>query len=67
MHNRNNSYTVFTSDLSSEIALKMDTNEFLEYGKKTIEFIANYRQDLPNMSVISEMEPGYLAKALPGN
>lgn len=45
----------------------MDTNEFLEYGKKTIEFIANYRQDLPNMSVISQMEPGYLVKALPGN
>lgn len=45
----------------------MDKDEFNEFGKKTVDFIVDYRENIKTTPVISTMEPGYLAKVLPGN
>lgn len=45
----------------------MDANEFRKIGQETIEWIADYKENTKNYSVISKAAPGYLALELPGN
>lgn len=46
---------------------KMDAAEFREFGKKTIDWIVDYKENLKDISPITKTEPGYLAEELPGN
>lgn len=43
----------------------MDTSEFTDFAKATIDFVADYFTNLRNRSVLPDVEPGYLIKALP--
>jgi len=43
----------------------MDTNEFIDFAKATVDFIADYSENLRSRSVLPDVEPGYLIKALP--
>lgn len=45
----------------------MDAKEFVEFGKKTIEWIAHYKENIKDYPVISKEPPGYLALELPSN
>lgn len=45
----------------------MDANEFREIGQKTIDWIANYKEGIRDLPVISQEAPGYLADVLPSN
>lgn len=45
----------------------MDADEFREIGKKTIDWIANYKEGIQEYPVISQEVPGYLAAVLPSN
>lgn len=45
----------------------MDSADFREYGKKTIDYIINYKENTAKYPVLPHTEPGYLAEALPGN
>lgn len=43
----------------------MDTPEFVEFAKATIDFVADYNLTLRNRNVLPDVEPGYLQKLLP--
>lgn len=43
----------------------MDTTEFVEFAKATIDFVADYTETLRNRNVLPDVEPGYLSKVLP--
>lgn len=43
----------------------MDVEEFREFGKAAIDFIADYTENLRDRNVLPEVEPGYLSKLLP--
>ncbi|EFN80849.1 aromatic-L-amino-acid decarboxylase [Harpegnathos saltator] len=43
----------------------MDTEEFVEFAKKTIDFVADYNKNLASRDVLPSVEPGYLSKLLP--
>lgn len=43
----------------------MDTSEFVEFAKATIDFVANYNTTLRNRNVLPDVEPGYLSQLLP--
>lgn len=44
----------------------MDSAEFREFGRRTIEWIAEYKENIKKYPVISEAPPGFLADVLPG-
>lgn len=43
----------------------MDTPEFVEFAKTTIDFVADYTKSLRNRDVLPSVEPGYLSELLP--
>ncbi|XP_014477245.1 PREDICTED: aromatic-L-amino-acid decarboxylase-like [Dinoponera quadriceps] len=43
----------------------MDTSEFVEFAKTTIDFVADYNRNLRDRDVLPSVEPGYLSKLLP--
>ncbi|XP_039302793.1 aromatic-L-amino-acid decarboxylase-like [Solenopsis invicta] len=43
----------------------MDTSEFVEFAKATIDYVADYTETLRNKNVLPDVEPGYLSKLLP--
>ncbi|KAL6261071.1 hypothetical protein P5V15_008599 [Pogonomyrmex californicus] len=43
----------------------MDTPEFVEFAKATINYVANYTETLRNRNVLPDVEPDYLSKLLP--
>lgn len=43
----------------------MDTPEFVEFAKATIDYVADYTESLRDRNVLSDVEPGYLSKLLP--
>lgn len=43
----------------------MDTEEFIDFGKAAIDFIANYTESLRNKNVLPDVDPGYLSQFLP--
>ncbi|KAK2584770.1 hypothetical protein KPH14_007094 [Odynerus spinipes] len=43
----------------------MDSKDFLDFGKATLDFIANYMENLRDRPVLPDVEPGYLNKMLP--
>lgn len=43
----------------------METKDFIDFGKAAIELIANYTENLREMNVLPNVEPGYLNKLLP--
>lgn len=45
--------------------MDMDTQEFTEFAKTTIDFVADYYNSLRNRDVLPNVEPGYLSKLLP--
>ncbi|KAG9428127.1 alpha-methyldopa hypersensitive protein isoform X1 [Apis mellifera carnica] len=59
IHIRNNCYN---QKLSFSI---METKDFIDFGKAAIELIANYTENLREMNVLPNVEPGYLSKLLP--
>lgn len=45
--------------------MDMDTSEFMEFAKATIDFAVNYNNSLKSRQVLPDVEPGYLIKLLP--
>ena len=45
----------------------MDADEFREFGKMVIEWIANYKENIQDYLPISTAAPGYLAEEIDGN
>lgn len=43
----------------------MDTPEFVEFAKATIDYAANYTENLRNRNVLPDVKPGYLSELLP--
>lgn len=43
----------------------MDTSEFVEFAKATIDYVADYNETLRSRTVLPDVEPGYLIKLLP--
>ncbi|XP_066930390.1 aromatic-L-amino-acid decarboxylase-like [Clytia hemisphaerica] len=44
----------------------INTNDdFRKFGKKMVDLIADYHENVPNMPVLPDVKPGYLAKLLP--
>jgi len=43
----------------------MDTSEFINFAKATVDFIADYTDNLRSRNVLPNVEPGYLIEALP--
>ncbi|XP_020277800.1 aromatic-L-amino-acid decarboxylase-like [Pseudomyrmex gracilis] len=43
----------------------MDTAEFVEFAKASIDFVANYLETLRDRNVLPNVQPGYLSKLLP--
>jgi len=43
----------------------MDTPEFVEFAKATIDYVADYTESLKSRNVLPDVEPGYLSKLLP--
>ncbi|XP_011693364.1 PREDICTED: aromatic-L-amino-acid decarboxylase-like isoform X2 [Wasmannia auropunctata] len=43
----------------------MDTSEFVEFAKATIDYVADYTETLRSRNVLPNVEPGYLSKLLP--
>ncbi|KAG7208395.1 hypothetical protein KM043_014627 [Ampulex compressa] len=43
----------------------MDSEEFREFGKAAIDFVANYTDGLRDRNVLPDVEPGYLSQLLP--
>ncbi|XP_011859697.1 PREDICTED: aromatic-L-amino-acid decarboxylase-like [Vollenhovia emeryi] len=43
----------------------MDTLEFVEFAKATIDYVADYTESLRDRNVLPDVEPGYLSKLLP--
>lgn len=43
----------------------MDTDEFREFGKAAVDYLANYTDTLRDRPVIPSVEPGYLARLVP--
>nr|BDD85276.1 alpha methyl dopa resistant protein 1 [Ischnura senegalensis] len=43
----------------------MDANEFREFGKATIDYIADYLENIRDRPVLPGVEPGYMRKLLP--
>jgi len=43
----------------------MDTSEFVEFAKATIDYVANYTETLRSRNVLPDIEPDYLSKCLP--
>lgn len=41
------------------------TDDFRKYGKKMVDLIADYHDNIRNLHVVPEIEPGYLSKILP--
>lgn len=44
----------------------MDNKDFIDFGKTTIDFIANYIKTLKDRPVLPNVEPGYLSQMIPG-
>ena len=50
----------------SRVRPTIDTNDdFRKFGKKMVDLIADYNENVPNMPVLPDVKPGYLAKLLP--
>lgn len=43
----------------------MNDKEFREFGKATIDYIANYNENLRDREVLPSVKPGYLCDLLP--
>nr|XP_023018452.1 aromatic-L-amino-acid decarboxylase-like [Leptinotarsa decemlineata] len=43
----------------------MNIEEFREFGKASVDYIADYLENIRNMNVLSSVEPGYLSNELP--
>ncbi|KYN00781.1 Aromatic-L-amino-acid decarboxylase [Cyphomyrmex costatus] len=43
----------------------MDSAEFVEFAKATIDYVANYTDTVRSRNVLPDVEPGYLSKLLP--
>ncbi|XP_029157537.1 aromatic-L-amino-acid decarboxylase-like [Nylanderia fulva] len=43
----------------------MNSSEFVEFGKATIDFVVDYYKTLRNRNVLPDVEPGYLSRLLP--
>lgn len=43
----------------------MDTSEFVEFAKTTIDYVADYTETLRSRNVLPDVVPGYLSKLLP--
>ncbi|XP_018373394.1 PREDICTED: aromatic-L-amino-acid decarboxylase-like [Trachymyrmex cornetzi] len=43
----------------------MDTSEFVEFAKATIDYVADYTNTVRSRNVLPDVEPGYLSKLLP--
>lgn len=43
----------------------MDTSEFVEFAKATIDYVADYNDSVRSRNVLPDVEPGYLSKLLP--
>ncbi|KAL0115752.1 hypothetical protein PUN28_010937 [Cardiocondyla obscurior] len=43
----------------------MNTSEFVEFAKATIDYVADYTDSLRSRNVLPDVEPGYLSKLLP--
>ena len=43
----------------------MDDQEFREFGKAMVDYIADYNENLRDRSVLPKVEPGYLSQMVP--
>ncbi|XP_054014494.1 aromatic-L-amino-acid decarboxylase-like [Hylaeus anthracinus] len=43
----------------------MDTKDFIDFGKATVDLLANYTDTLRDKNVLPDVEPGYLSELLP--
>lgn len=43
----------------------MNTEGFREYGKKMVDYICNYRDNIQEREVAPTLDPGYLKKLIP--
>lgn len=43
----------------------METKDFIDFGRAIIDFIANYTENVREINVLPNVEPGYLSKLLP--
>ncbi|KAI4496139.1 hypothetical protein M0802_008006 [Mischocyttarus mexicanus] len=48
-----------------ESVARMDVKDFLDFGKATVDFIANYTETLRDRPVLPDVEPGYLSQMIP--
>lgn len=43
----------------------MNTKQFIEYGKDILEFLGNHHDNIADINVVPNVEPGYLRNIIP--